>query len=229
MTQAAAGRTAPAGLLTEPRLAAAGLPHGFTTARDGDMADPERRARAGLGAVRVLRQVHGVRVRDAASCDGVVEGDGWVSRSGPVGVFTADCLPLLVWSDAGDLVGAFHAGWRGLADGIVEAAVAAMAAAGAPASRLNVHLGPRIGPCCYEVGPEVAGRFDASSVRSSGPKPVLDLSAEAALRLSRAGVPSGRVTASPLCTACRPGELFSWRRDGVRRNMLSFIAPRGAA
>lgn len=212
--------------VAEAPLPLSGLRHGFTTAADGDMASREARAAAGLGDVLTLKQVHGAAVHRAAPGLAGLEGDGWVSTGPAVGVFTADCSPLLLWSGDGRVVGAFHAGWRGLAAGMPEAAVRAMAAAGA--RDLSAALGPLIGPCCYEVGPEFAAAFPASSLRRSGARLTFDQRAEALRRLAAAGLSPARVAVSPECTACGPTPYFSWRRDRVRRSLFSYIAPRAA-
>lgn len=223
---AEAGWALAGGVLTEPRLRAAGVRHGFTTAAAGDLAAPEARAAAGLGDVLVLKQVHGSAVHAARPGLKGLEGDGWVSAGPAVGVFTADCSPLLLWSGDGRVVGAFHAGWRGLAAGMPEAALRAMEAAGA--REVSAALGPLIGPCCYEVGPEFEAAFPASSLRRSGGRLAFDQRAEALRRLAAAGLPAARVAVSPECTACGPTPFFSWRRDRVRRSLFSFIAPRAA-
>ncbi len=200
-------------LLVEPRLAEAGLRHGMTTLA----ADMSR-----YSAVLACRQEHGIMVREARPGQPVGAGDGLVSRSSglAVGVFSADCVPLLLWSSDGRAVGAFHAGWRGLAAGMGRAAAAAMAGA----KDVHAAVGPHIGPCCYEVGPELRGRFpdDRFVVRSE--RLYLDLGAEARAQLEAGGLAPERIAVSALCTSCRP-DLASWRRDRVKRNMLTFIAP----
>lgn len=206
------------GLFTEPRLAAAGLRHGMTAASLGDMS--RAALREGFGDPVTLKQVHGATIHAALPGAAGREGDGLVSRTGgpAVGVFAADCLPVLMWSDDGRSVGAFHAGWRGLAAGMLEAAAASF---DGPCSAA---VGPHIGACCYEVGPELERHFAPASFRRDGARRTLDLGAEALLRLRSAGLDESRIGVSGLCTSCRP-ELFSWRRDGVKRSMLAFIAP----
>ncbi|TBR20550.1 laccase domain-containing protein [bacterium] len=212
--------------VAEAPVTLSGLRHGFTAAADGDMSPAAARAAAGLGDVLTLKQVHGAVVHRAAPGLSVLEGDGWVSTGPAVGVFTADCSPLLLWSGDGRVVGAFHAGWRGLAAGMPEAAVRAMTDAGA--RDLSGALGPLIGPCCYEVGAEFAETFPAASLARRDGKLYFDQRAEALRRLAAAGLPAGRVAVSPECTSCGPTAYFSWRRDRVRRSLFSYIAPRAA-
>lgn len=205
-------------------MIATGLRRGFTAAADGDMASREARSAAGLGDVLTLKQVHGAAVLRAGPAAAGREADGWVSDGPAVGVFSADCAALLLWTDDGRLVGAFHAGWRGLAAGMPEAAVKAMREAGA--RDLRGALGPLIGPCCYDVGPEFEGLFPASSLSRRDGKLYFDQRAEALRRLAAAGLSADRLEISRECTSCGPTAFFSWRRDRVRRSLFAFIAPR---
>ncbi len=184
--------------------------------------DPEavRRNREGLEkllGVRLAygRQVHGTRVRriaggGAAGDSGGEEADGQATAGPGIApmVLTADCLPVAI---AGrDAVAMVHAGWRGLADGVLRAGVAAVRELGA-SGPLSAAIGPGAGPCCYEVGDEVHERFaECGSGMRRGRN--LDLKAIARLELQRAGV--GVVHDSGLCTICAdPALFFSHRRD----------------
>lgn len=159
-----------------------------------------------------LRQVHGSRVLAArpGSCG---EGDALcVERSGIAAlVATADCLPVVIASPG--VAVAVHAGWRGLVAGVLGAA---LDAAGDRRSA-TAWIGPGIGPCCYEVGDEVAEQIAAASIpsvvlpRAEG-RPRLDLAAAAASQLSTLGVE--RILRFELCTRCNPERLWSHRRDG---------------
>jgi hypothetical protein len=147
-----------------------------------------------------------------------------------VGVVTADCVPILLVAGSGAAVAAVHAGWRGLARGVVEAGVAALErAGGAPAARFSAAIGPHIGACCYEVDAPVLDAISAalgpSALACATPVRrghwLLDLGAAAVLALARAGVPEpaiGRATA--LCTACDAERFHSYRRDGRRAGRL---------
>ena len=136
----------------------------FSEASDGDLRrDQQARAdfagRAGIGEVwATVNQVHGNRVVEAEV--GGVLGDAdaiWTRRPGlPMAVFTADCFGVVAL--ASGAVGVAHAGWRGVAADVVGRMIAAMSGAGERPSMLVI--GPGIGPCCFEVGPEVASRFD---------------------------------------------------------------------
>lgn len=167
--------------------------------------DPERvaanreRVREHAGAARLAqgRQVHGTRV--VVDGEGGEEADGQLTTRPGVAaiVLTADCLPVAL--AAPGAAGVVHAGWRGLAGGVLEAGVAALGSGPVAAA-----IGPGIGPCCYEVGDDVRAVF-ASSGRT------LDLKAVARARLQAAGVQE--IHDCGLCTACDPRRFFSHRRD----------------
>lgn len=160
-----------------------------------------------------LKQVHSARVREAAAGD-CGEGDAlWTARPDlALLVVTADCVPVLL--GGGGAVAAVHAGWRGLTAGVLPAAVAALPA---PAASLTAWIGPAIGPCCYEVGHDVAREVCASAGTDvtrpgGGERPYLDLGAAAEAQLARAGVSD--VRRIDLCTRCSEEGLASYRRDG---------------
>jgi YfiH family protein len=172
-----------------------------------------------------LRQVHGRNVCDAAA--GSAEADAaYADTPGVVcAVLTADCLPLLLCDREGRAVAAVHAGWRGLAAGIVEAAVERFAAE--PESLL-AWLGPAIGPAAFEVGPEVRSRFlsgdqgaSEAFVPGQGDRWFADLYALARRRLARAGVRA--VHGGGHCTFTEQGRFYSFRRDGETGRMASLI------
>jgi polyphenol oxidase len=174
-----------------------------------------------------LRQVHGTRCVDAAQADADVEADAACTRRRGVvcAVLTADCLPVLLCDDSGRAAGIAHAGWRGLAGGVVEATVAAMAV---PGERLLAWLGPAIGPQAFEVGPEVRAAFMARDAAAAAAFRAgregrwwCDIYQLARQRLEALGV--RRITGAEFCTV-RDGErFFSYRRDGVTGRMASLI------
>lgn len=187
-------------------------------------------ALAGLpSAPHWLKQVHGV---DVVRCDGPAAGGEPVadaavaSTPGTVlAILTADCLPVVFAATAGDEVGAAHAGWRGLAGGVLEATVAAMRT---PADRLVAWLGPAAGPQAYEIGEEVFRAFvdqDAAATAAFvATRPGhwrVDLYALARLRLARVGVP--HVFGGGLCTISDPQRFFSHRRDARTGRMATLV------
>jgi YfiH family protein len=172
-------------------------------------------ALCGLGGIAVGRQVHGSTVAVAKPdrlgyvVDESAQADGQVTPAPElgVGVHVADCLPIAVAGDGG--VAMIHAGWRGLAGGVVAEGVRTLRTLGVQGP-LEAAIGPGAGGCCYEVGPEVHAPF-AAYCASSGRR--LDLAAIATAQLHEAGVES--VGDTGLCTLCAPaGLFFSHRRDG---------------
>lgn len=169
-------------------------------------------------APRWLRQVHGIQVVDADTAAQPVAADACVStRPGRVcAVLTADCLPVLLCDRAGTRIGVAHAGWRGLAGGILEATTAALECA---PETLLAWLGPAIGPEAYEVGDEVRAAFlaaDPAAETAFQPSPrgrwLADLYRLARQRLARAGVEA--VYGGGYCTHRDTQWFFSHRRDG---------------
>lgn len=174
-----------------------------------------------------LTQVHGQRCVAAESAAAGCEADACVAHEpGRVcAVLTADCLPVLLCDRAGTAVGAAHAGWRGLAVGVIEASVAAMAR---PAAEILAWLGPAIGPESFEVGDEVRAAFvaaDAAAVAAFAPhgtgKWLCDLYALARQRLAACGVHA--VSGGECCTYRDRRQFYSYRRDGQTGRMASII------
>ncbi len=206
---------------------------GGSAARDENL----RRVAMFLPAPPVLlRQVHG---RDVITLD---RGSVAAARVAPpvadaavtavpgvvCAVLAADCLPVLFADREGMAVGAAHAGWRGLAAGVLEATVAALAQLGVPASRLAVWLGPAIGPAAFEVGADVVSAFcaqDAAAasafVACSAGKWRADLYALARRRLKAAGV--ARASGGTHCTFSEGDRFFSFRRDREAGRQGAFI------
>ena len=188
----------------------------------GDVKDPAVRQtlRALLPAEPPwLKQVHGVRVIDLDS-ESVREGDAVLSRRKGVvcGVQMADCMPVLFADEAGTTVAAAHAGWRGLAAGVLEATVEAM---GVAPERVHAWLGPAIGPRVYEVGEEVRAAYRGHEAAFTPGRPghwLLDLYAVARRKL--AGLKS--VSGGGFCTYSEQ-RFFSYRRDRTASRMGAFI------
>lgn len=181
--------------------------------RDSEENVEENRRRlcaaVGVDAGRLTfnRQRHSAVVHRAVGGRRGTDGDGiWTDEPGvPMLAFTADCVPVAVVGAGRPALALLHVGWRGLLDGIVHEGVQALGSAGRAA------VGPGIGPCCYEVGDEVAGPFrerfgdDVLAGRN------LDLRAATERALRDAGV--GKIERFDLCTSCNEGLFFSHRRD----------------
>lgn len=181
-----------------------------------------------------LRQVHGTDVIDFSAPQPVNAGEGAepaadaavTSTPGVVlAILTADCLPVVFADIAGRQIGAAHAGWRGLANGVLENTVAAMTA---PASELTAWLGPAAGPQAYEIGEEVFDAFvprdphAASAFVATRPGHwKVDLYQLARQRLAAVGVT--RVHGGGECTISNPQRYFSHRRDGRSGRMATLV------
>lgn len=192
------------------------LEHGFG---DRDSAPPE--------GVRTVRQIHSAIVLDAAVAEEGDTADALVSdRPGMrVGIRTADCVPILLVDPTIRVVAAVHAGWRGSAGNIAAAAVNEFTARwNSRPENLRAAIGPSIGGCCYEVGAEVAHRFETwrpELKHASGPVH-LDLPAINEAQLRATGVRN--IWRSGECTFCVPGRFYSYRRERERAGrMVSFI------
>lgn len=192
----------------------ASLNLGRWTDDDAQAVDRNRRIVAAavgvpLDAVVQGRQVHGSRVERRATADGAInEADGQATATNGLAllVLTADCLPVALIGERA--VAMLHAGWRGLADGILEEGVRALRELGDD-GELQAAIGPGTGGCCYEVGPEV----HAALGRSADAPARIDLKAIARERLTAAGV--SHVHDVGICTMCSdPSLFFSHRRDG---------------
>jgi YfiH family protein len=180
-----------------------------------------------------ISQVHGVGVVDAATVgpdQPVRVGDASIAGTPGLvcAILTADCLPVLFADLDGKVVGAAHAGWRGLAGGVLGTTVAAMRAAGA--GEITAWMGPAIGPSAFEVGAEVLESFTAAlpgAAAAFKPFPgrpgkyLADMFALARMMLARDGVTS--VFGGQQCTATERERFYSYRRDGVTGRQASLI------
>ena len=195
------------GGVSEGRFASLNL--GRRSGDDVAKVDENRRrlcARIGADEERltVNFQTHSNVVRRATAGERGVHGDGlWTDEPGvPLLVLTADCVPLVLARRDRPGLAVLHVGWRGLVAGIVEEGLRVVGR-GARAA-----VGPAIGPCCYEVGSEVAAHFERDLVREGR----LDLWSAVERRLRGGGC--GDVERLDLCTHCNPDLFFSYRRDG---------------
>ena len=194
-----------------------------TTAAMGDMAgDPGRsRLRALVpNEPRWMHQVHGAEVIDADRTASYVKADASVAREpGTVCVVKiADCMPVLLADEKRTVVGAAHAGWRGLAAGVLEATLDAMRA-----SAVHAWMGPAIGPRVYEVGDEVRAAFPGHEAAFKPNRPghwLMDLYAIARRKLEAKGA---QVHGGGFCTFSENERFFSYRRDHGQSRMAAVI------
>ncbi|UOO81376.1 peptidoglycan editing factor PgeF [Uruburuella testudinis] len=178
--------------------------------------------------VAYLNQTHSADV--VRACDSLTEpldADASVDDSGlaACAVMTADCLPVLFCDNAGTVVGAAHAGWRGLAGGVLQNTISAM---GVPASEIMAYFGPAIGPDAFEVGQDVYDAFcrplpqaEAAFEPIGAGKYLADIYALARLLLRREGVT--QIYGGTRCTVLERDSFFSYRRDGQTGRMVSMV------
>lgn len=145
-------------------------------------------------------------------------------------VGVADCVPALLYAPRAGVLALLHAGWRGIAAGIVPAALERFSEAGVRPADILAWWGPAIGPCCYPVGEEVV---EALKATEAGPEPDgwvhpgphgsrVDLRAALSRQAEARGVPGSAITASDLCTSCASDLFYSYRRDPTGGRMLAF-------
>lgn len=198
----------------------------------GAVAENRQRVREALALPsepQWLEQVHGMDVVDLDALAGgsPPRGDAAITRTpGRVcAIQVADCMPVLFADRQGGAIGAAHAGWRGLAAGVLESTVGAL---GVPADRLLAWLGPAIGPAHFEVGDEVRAAFVSADTGASGSfvknargRWQCDLPALARRRLARLGI--ANVSGGQWCTYADRARFFSHRRDGRCGRMVALL------
>jgi len=174
----------------------------------------------GNAVARVDEEPPSGSVRDAGRCDILATG----LRGVALAVQTADCVPIVLAGSRS--VAVVHAGWRGSAGNAAAAGVAALAEWNEAPAALRAWLGPSIGPCCYEVGGEVAARFAGEFARRScDGRFVLDLAAVNRAQLAAAGVPPAAISSHPACTRCGGERFACYRRDGgAAGRMIALVA-----
>jgi polyphenol oxidase len=216
-----------------PEITAAGIIHGFMTASSDAITRgvPERadfvKAVGGREAVS-LQQEHGDVVHVIATGERPHAGDGLiVIEKKVVGIVkTADCLPVILYDTGCSMAAVIHAGWRGTVAFIVEKVVTMMIDKGAHRSSMGALLGPGIGQCCYQVGPEVARifherGFEATIFERKGSSLFLDLKKANRNLLERAGI--GAIHDINLCTKCTQHMFHSARRDKGQGRQINFV------
>ena len=212
-------------------LSSIGVDHGFGL-----------RGLAEVAGLRCPRQAHGVAVVTAKQCAGQApppEADAVVSEEIGVriAVVTADCLPILLAGDRGRVVAAVHAGWRGLAGGVISACLAALRERLGKSETVAAVIGPHIRKCCYEVDEPVLSAFEERfskmlprAMRQTRPGHArLDLGLLAREALCAEGVQRDRIGfLEGACTACDAERFYSYRRDGPETGRLVHFIAAGA-
>jgi len=192
-----------------------GVLHGFSGRGAGDMRQGTVNRKLFMDKVGFDRQP----VFAQQTHGNTVPGDGLVSRTHPVAVTTADCVPVLLVDPESNVCAAVHAGWKGTLGGIIGNAVQAMTRAGAGTERIYACIGPHIGACCYDVQEERVHEFvkrfghdDKMAFQSDG-KWYLDIGWLNYRQLVDAGLSPDHIDAPPTCTSCQNNEFFSYRKD----------------
>jgi len=190
------------------------------------------------GELVTVNQVHGSTVLHAVASNPPAEADGiWTeARSTALVVKTADCAPVWILTEGERTAfGLVHAGWRGLAAGIIETAVSALlGAAAGKSNRLRAAIGPHLRPCCFEVGPEVAALYahvpgvlqpasalTADRIRHDSVS--LDLSGAIVAQFAGCGIAAESVSVATACTRCNPTLLHSYRRNGAGGPLMAAV------
>ena len=218
-------------VLTCRALEAHGVPHAFTSRRNGfgeranGPDDHAALARAlNLDTLATMKQVHGRDVQSIDDAAPTPECDGMVTDEPGLGlvVHTADCVPLLMWAEKANAVSAVHAGWRGTLANVAAAAVDKLRDEKATlAEELHIVIGPAIRACCFEVGDEVVEAFvdagrDADAISRPGPRQRrhVDLIEDNRRQLLSAGIRPDRIYDAGLCTTCANERFYSYRKEG---------------
>ena len=224
------GFTTRHGGVSKPPFDSLNLGYGTGDERTSVSENHERLYRfLGIGAENAafMDQVHGNSVTVVGSGGTAPASDGLVTSAKGVllCVRTADCIPLLLYDPVHSAAGAVHCGWRPLVSGIAGKAVALMNGLyGSVPADILAALGPSAGPCCYEIGNDVADLLDTDSTVERNGSIFGDLRAELTGRLAAAGLRPESIETSPDCTVCHEADYFSHRRDGERAGrMAGFI------
>jgi YfiH family protein len=187
------------------------------------------------GRVYRVRQIHSSRaiviIDEKPEAVEQIEADALVAgkRNLLMTVWVADCVPILLAHEHGLCVAAVHAGWRGLAGGIIRTTLEIIKNNyGAPSALIRASVGPAIGPCCYEVGNDVSERIaascgDSSVISNRNGRIFADLHSTARLQLLAAGVQASSIEISNFCTHCRDDLFFSRRRGNITERQCGFI------
>ena len=207
---------------------------GVSRAGAGDAKDPAvqdkilKAAQLSQDTLITCKQAHtsNIAIVEGPTPDLYPETDGLLTdREGLVlGVFSADCMPILLWQEDKKIIGAIHMGWRGAAHKILTEAVRLLRLRWkVQSSTLGLFTGPHIRQCCYEVGEETAAFFPAGASKREGGRTFLSLSRTLIEEAMDLGIPAERIRQDPGCTHCE-ADFFSYRRDKAAQRMLSYVS-----
>ncbi|HEY9159938.1 MAG TPA: peptidoglycan editing factor PgeF [Desulfomonilia bacterium] len=199
----------------------------YTGGIDGSAESVKNKLAIGLGSNRVftLNQVHGDAIVSTSEIisSGIPEADGIISNNpeDALVIRTADCVPVLFTSEEG-IFAAVHAGWKGLAKGIIGKCISKMKEMGA--HNLSAAIGPAVGPCCFRVGNDVATLLPSKFQRNENGIIYADLWETAKAQAQSGGIEGYKIAVLKICTCCNPELFFSYRRQsGTDERQLSII------
>lgn len=208
--------------------AASGIRAFFTlrSSGDGESVSPSRAFTFLQGRrLLTLRQIHSPHIHWVSQAPFPEAGDGLLTDRAELvlGIYTADCVPLFLYSKSAGVVGVVHIGWRGLASGIVGSLFALFSEHNVPASQCLFFLGPAIQSCCYEVDEPVLSRLRPLFPHIPRGRAFIDLKTLIRESLAKHGVPKEAITVSPYCTSCYPNLFYSYRREKTKKRHLGSI------
>ena len=224
-------------IYTDNRLLSAGLIGGTLSRHTGNMCDMAaqtpvyKQLDVPADKIAHFHQIHSDRIITITHAQEVQnfqqaplqEADAWLVTAASCGVsiLTADCVPLFLWDAAGGPFALAHCGWKGVVQRLPYKAACALKQAGA--QHVQGWLGPHIQSCCFEVQEDVARQFSPRSVIHKSGKIFVNLNTEVAGQLQEAGLDLNQIKMPYYCTCGDEKNFFSWRRDHIRQNLLSFI------
>ena len=206
----------------------------FGSARDKEIAHKIFES-LGIPPAKILglKQIHSDKIISITSAEDVVNykaqdvhaADGWLLSLNQTGVMilTADCVPLYLWSADGKYVSLTHCGWRGVVQELPKKAAELIKTK--TKEKLQAYIGPHIRECCFEVKEDVASQFPKEAVIRRENKIFVDLDKAIILQLTAAGVDVKEIKTGChcQCTSCNKQDFFSYRRDGTKDALLSFV------
>ncbi len=224
-------------IYTDNRLLSAGLIGGTFSRHTGNMCDTQAQRpfyeQLGVPADNIahFHQTHSDRLITITSNQDLQalqqtplqDADAWLITAAHCGaaILTADCVPLFLWDSAGTMFALAHCGWKGVVQQLPYKTARALQQAGA--HHIQGWLGPHIQSCCFEVQQDVAQQFSSSSIVHKQGKIFINLNTEILHQLQQAGLDTLQIKTPYYCTCGDAENFFSWRRDHIRQNLLSFI------
>ena len=226
-------------IYSDERLINLGIISGTVDRTFGSARDKEIAAKIfdslGIPPAKILglKQIHSDKIISVNSAEDLAnykaqnihEADGWLLSLPQTGVMilTADCVPLYLWSADGKYVSLTHCGWRGVVQELPTKAAELIKTK--TAEKLQAYIGPHIRECCFEVKEDVASQFPKEAVIRRENKIFVDLDKAIILQLTAAGVDAKEIKTGChcQCTSCNKKDFFSYRRDGTKDALLSFV------